>query len=146
MFPNIKKMEVHDTSTKWCEPLQYKIPLDIHNMLLYGKSWYERKFNATLAVKHMQRRWNTAAARLACTINHEEVLLLLNRLVVSQSGVLFQIVSRCLQNQKNWNHLFQDIFKEIGCLFFTHENLNVLRNHFLIPEHERWIVTPSFAT
>jgi hypothetical protein len=131
----------HDASTFLCrleslnkfnndEEDDYAIPIPIafHNLTIYGKTWYQRHFAATLKDTYVWNKLQKALVKLNQTIVHGPIL---NRMKVVFEGLMqspeqsrFQrVIQYALQridahiNKTSWMQYFNDLFGPSGSVY-----------------------------
>lgn len=128
----VEKIQLVDASGFECED-EY-IDLFLHNLLVYGKTWYERKHGA-VAASHTQLLAQSKTA-LAGIVSESYA----NELIAMTHDDSIQTQIREAIDKKSWNQLFHDI-NEVGCSFFTGEVLESAETFFDIPNVTHWDVS-----
>jgi hypothetical protein len=128
------KVSFIDTSEFQCRlsqndeaPYDIPIPLAFHNITIYGKTWYERHFQATISDPELQERIQRSIERLHAIIKKDSVFLrfernLLNIIHRTESKrfrtVLLNVVEllRIATDHSSWMTLFNDLFGSLGLI------------------------------
>ena len=114
-----------------------------HNLLVYGKTWYERKFQAFPADEKDANLYNHSKTLLNRQVDVEkadQIIASINRHTSEKNRKLYsQIVHDSKQLTITWNEVFTKIHKlQGGCEFFTGKNMDVITDMFSIYEIDEW--------
>lgn len=141
----ISKFTFHDASKFDCLPTGGEVNLDVHNLLVYGKSWYERKFGAKPSSHAESLRWERSKQLLASVVDQEKATRV-NRDI----GVFFQgehrdsfleVVNDALVDRITWNQVFENMnLSHNGCVFFTGGMIDSVIDMFDIHRVESWYI------
>lgn len=137
---NIDSYTLLDHSTYLCESTGETTSLRDHNLFVYGKSWYERNFGAT--VRSNSVTWTTFQQRLQQHVNKEEVSKL-TRALRRIDHPYSQLIEETFKNftGQPWNHAFEDMHLRHECVIFTESFLDILIRHFDILPVDQWEIS-----
>jgi hypothetical protein len=112
------------------EPVTYKmpIPLAYHNLVLYGKTWYERHFGATIAEPYLQQMINESIKNVSAIVkNGIEIERFKVRIEMAISNTQSSLYTEALQyvlkriyahiGKSTWMKCFQDLFGTSGSVY-----------------------------
>lgn len=133
---NFTRFRLQDASQFWCGKRQ--VDMWLHNLLVYGETYYERKFGATPDATHdLKDAWANLKTRLATemvTQDFVNTLIQLTRSNVDDPSSLIPIMENAVANQ-TWNEMFNQLhFAQDGkgCRFFSRDTLREIHMYFRI--------------
>ena len=126
----VKSFTLEDASKFYCEPANTNVQLNYHNLLVYGNTYYERRFKAVPKDEWDIPEWLQVKEKLKDTVPADYSILI-------NDGVLdrideeyieqFMMVVLKHQGKSSWNQLFYSIDQlEDSCVYFTNEVLAML--------------------
>ena len=112
------------------EPVTYKmpIPLAYQNLALYGKTWYERHFGATIAEPYVQKMVNESIKNVSAIVKTGiEIERFKERIEITISNTQSSMYTEALQyvlkriythiGKSTWMKCFQDLFGTSGSVY-----------------------------
>lgn len=135
----VERIQLIDASNFMCGDMV--VDLSIHNLLVYGETWYERKYGAK--PEDSQVALTKAKEALRGTVQPP----FSENLLRSTDNPLFKSIIRTNTGVNNWNHLFASINgADQGCEFFKFELLQIIAEYFHIPDVQHWDVSSLLET
>ena len=134
---NFKKFRVQDETYFWCG--HGRVDMWLHNLLVYGETYYERKFGATPDPEHSDiDRWASTKARLRTENVTRDLVTILSketqRLNTPLRSALCTIMDECV-GSCTWKDMFNRLHyadEGKGCIFFSIDNLRTIQEFFNI--------------
>lgn len=124
------KIGVQDATSFWCG--RKRVTMWLHNLLVYGETYYERKFGATPDVSDAEH-WTNTKTRLGTEKASRDLVTLLmeetEKLDTPLLG-LCRIMDDCVGNC-TWNEMFNQLH-HADCVFFSMNNLRTIQRFFKI--------------
>lgn len=122
------KLESLDKFTDDEEEYVIPIPIAFHNITIYGKTWYQRHFNATLSDDYVRNKLQKSLAKLNETVRNGPKLTRLKyvfqRHIQSQDQSRFQTVIQFALTKidlhvgkTSWIQCFNDLFGTTGSVY-----------------------------
>lgn len=141
----ISKFTFYDASTFTCPSTGEEVGLAVHNILVYGKSWYERKFDAAPSSRHSSLRWEYSKNLLSSIVEESKSLKIKGVIESIFQGEdreqFLEIVNDALIERIKWNQMFERInFSYNGCSFFTEKMVDTISEMFSIPVVDSWYI------
>ena len=114
--------ELLDASEIQCDG--HRVSLRDYEILVKGKTWYQRKFGATTSDPEDQKKMNAFLSKLASTPFDESDFNALRdkisqRLESPLKKKYIQIMQQSLAAKDNWQAMIRNIAAANGCSFFT---------------------------
>lgn len=141
----ISKFTLYDASTFDCPSTGGEVGLAVHNFLVYGRSWYERKFDAAPSSVHDSIRWERSKKLLSAFVEESKA----RRIKGIIEGIFqgddqeqfLEIVNDALIERITWNQMFENMnLSYNGCLFFTGKMIDTVSDIFGIPMVDSWYI------
>lgn len=136
----VEKIQLIDASHFMCEDMV--VDLYLHNMLIYGQTWYERKYGAVPTRASCSAALNKAKEALAHTVSGP----LVEYLIESTNDEEIKGNIRMQVGVSTWNGMFSSINASFGCAFFKFDVLEKCQEYFHIPEVSYWDVSSLLQT
>lgn len=141
----ISKFNLHDASKFDCPSTGGEVGLAVHNLLVYGKSWYERKFDAAPSSPHDSLRWERSKKLLSSVVeenNARRIKTVIESVFQGDEREQFlEIVNDSLIERNTWNQMFENInLSYEGCVFFTGKVADTINEIFGIPMVDSWYI------
>ena len=126
----VSKFTLEDASKFKCEPNEDTVQLLYHNLLVHGKTYYERRFGATLRYEENAPEWNRIKSDLRRLVpvgfsdkvgEHLDV-------VVHEEYIdpCMSVIKRC-EGRCTINEMFAEINKlPKSCVYFKNESLSMM--------------------
>ena len=120
-----------------------EVDLANHNLLVYGSTWYERKFQAFPTDEILVGRFNRSKELLRRQVDVDKadrIIASINRHTLEPKRSDYsQIVHDSKQLTNTWNQVFKKIHElPGGCEFFTGRNMDVISEMFSIVKIDGW--------
>ncbi len=136
---NFKKFGVQDETYFWCG--HRRVDMWLHNLLVYGETYYERKFGATPDPEHTDiDRWASTKTRLETENVTRDLVTILTketqRLNTPLKLALCRIMDECV-GSCTWKDMFNQLHhadEGKGCIFFSIDNLRHIKEFFNIKQ------------
>lgn len=144
----VTKFTLHDTAVFFCTPDE-KIFLRPYNMLIHGKSWYERKFGAYPKDPQERTSWERAKQTLNPIVDKSRADQIIKRIqedtTMGFGRGRFNYLKEIIMDSvdvKSWVEMFSTIndIESIGCKFFLQRNLRRYLSILDIPNPEDWVI------
>lgn len=143
----VSKFSLSDMSSFFCEPSGGEVRLGPHNLLVYGKSWYERKFNAMISSNRDKSRWERSRSVLKSMVTREKAEIILSMIKRIYDGEEMDQFAELVESSigiSTWNEMFSSINMSFeGCVFFTGKMITLLIDMFSIPFGISWYIPIS---
>lgn len=107
-----KQVNITDNSFFDCASVRSRVPMANHNVLLYGKTWYQRHFHAKCEDRVKATYISEYEARLS-----KPVTMTFDDFCRRFGGVRDRL-KPCWQASQTWMELFQRINRIYGCDYF----------------------------
>ena len=147
----VSRFEFADSSSFICNPSGETISMGKHNLLVHGKTWYERIFGAYPSEEEDQRKLRMTklilsekvdaekASKFIKFVRHEAVkaLLFLDDQIVEE----FTTIVRSSIKNLSWNGMFNEInnmANKRGCEFFTEFSIRYIFELLSISDILMW--------
>lgn len=147
---NFKKFGVQDATYFWCGHRQ--VNMWLHNLLVYGETYYERKFGATPDPEHCDiDLWESTKTKLDSENVTRDLVTMLSRetqeLKPPLGLALYRIMDECV-GSCTWKDMFNQLHYADGgngCIFFSIHNLRTIQRFFNIKRVDKFQieVTPK---
>ena len=139
------KFMMHDASKFDCLAAEGEVDLSVHNLLVYGKSWYERKFDAKPSSLHDSLRWDRSKQLLASVVDEDRATRIKQYIDIffreEDREQFLEIVNDALIGRNSWNQMFENInLSYNGCVFFTGRMIDSVSNLFGIHVVDSWYI------
>lgn len=137
---------LHDASRFMCDPIEQRIVMRDHNLLVHGKSWYERKFDAKPKRREDKILWSDIQSRLNEVVDDDimiDVVQALKSNTNRSQWKQFLDIMNFYSGRSSWTEMFRKIDElENSCVFFQEKILHRLSHeHVLnIPEIREWVI------
>lgn len=136
---NFKKFGIQDATYFWCG--HRHVTMWLHNLLVYGETYYERKFGATPDPEHSDSDlWASTKTRLASENVTRDLVTILSketqRLNTPLRSALCRIMDECV-GSCTWKDMFNQLHyadEGKGCIFFSISNLRAIQTFFKIEQ------------
>lgn len=136
-----------DAAVFTCNHNNSKVNLMYHNLLVHGKTWYERKFDATPRTDgHKLQLTKDTLSRVVDQDRAEDINMAIDRSSnVSRSlKEAFKVEIQSAIGNETWNQVFHRIsYMENGCVFFAEDILSKIVSLLAIPNITSWQITIS---
>lgn len=136
----VTKLQLIDASHFMCEDMV--VDLYLHNMLVYGQSWYERKYGAIPAHRNSRAALHRAKQALAQAVSNPIAQALIESIDDEEVKAKIQMHI----GVSSWNRLFASINAEHGCGFFSFDLMQTLQEYFEIPVVSHWDLSGLLQT
>lgn len=135
----VERIQLIDASNFMCGDMI--VDLYIHNLLVYGETWYERKYGAK--PEDSQDALKKAKEALGETVSAP----FSDHLINSTDNSIFKSIIRTHTGVTSWIRLFASINSaDGGCEFFEYDLLKTIAEYFHIPDVQRWDVSSLLET
>lgn len=135
----VERVQLIDASNFMCGDMI--VDLYIHNLLVHGETWYERKYGAK--PEDSQDALSKAKEALGQTVSAP----FSDYLVKSTENSIFKSIIRTHTGVTSWNRLFASINgADGGCEFFEYDLLKTIAEYFHIPDVQHWDVSSLLET
>lgn len=147
----VSRFTMSDTSKFMCVPQGNiepgEVELGIHNLLVYGKSWYERKFDAVPSSINDRRRWEMSKVLLAEKVDRERADRLKRSVSINikeEDREQFLDIIEGSIGTMPWNFMFEEINESYnGCSFFMGRNMDFITDTFSVHRVNNWYIPIS---
>ena len=130
----VERIQLIDASNFMCGDMI--VDLYIHNLLVHGETWYERKYGAT--PEDSQVALTKAKEALGETARAPFSEYLIN----STDNAIFKNIIQRHTGETSWIRLFASINDaKGGCEFFKYDLLRTIAEYFHIPDVQYWDVS-----
>ena len=119
LFPHIDRIDLTDNSQFICDVgtrSQMDVSMPDHNLLLYGKTMYQRRFGAKATDRDISNAVHRAHQFLKQTVT-----------------ILAEDIGVAVEGKLSWHKLFQQISEDSGCGYFTKPRMRQLQRIFSLP-------------
>ena len=143
-----EKFSLYDASSFLCGPEELKITMRHHNLLVHGKSWYERTFGAIPVKREDRVLWSDAQSRMREIADTETVIDIVNMAKGNIPRPQRKPIMDILKNNmgsSSWIEIFQKINNledDKGCIFFRPIIMNIIGDEdtLNIPRVQDWVI------
>lgn len=141
----ISKFTLYDASQFDCPETGGGVGLAVHNLLVYGKSWYERKFGAAPSSSHDSLIWEQSKKLLSSVVEESKA----RRIKGVIEGIFqgndqerfLEIVNDAVIERITWHQMFENMnLSHNGCVFFTGRMIDTVTVMFGIPMVHSWYI------
>ena len=140
---NFKKFLVQDATYFWCG--HGRVNMWLHNLLVYGETYYERKFGATPDPEHCDiNLWASTKTKLDSEIVTRDLVTMLSKETQKLNPplglALYRIIDECV-GSCTWKDMFNQLHYAAegkGCIFFSINNLRTIQRFFNIKRVDKF--------